>query len=155
MGTTTEKLTYLQGTKDAIKNAIVAKGVAVPEGTTFRGYAEKVGEIPAGAKTAKVNFEGYNPRGERDDSYFLNLNNYGDNVVNFIDKNNEIIKGGVQLQLEYEVPINTMMFIIVPTVNDSVDAIGAEVIRVDKYEPFAAMEIAIITGDCTIKYYSG
>lgn len=45
MGTTTEKLTYLQGTKDAIKNAIVAKGVEVPEGTTFRGYAEKVGEI--------------------------------------------------------------------------------------------------------------
>lgn len=48
MGTTTEKLTYLQGTKDAIKNAIVAKGVEVPEGTTFRGYAEKVGEIQAG-----------------------------------------------------------------------------------------------------------
>ncbi len=48
MGTTTEKLTYLQGTKDAIKNAIVAKGVAVPEGTTFRGYAEKIGEIQAG-----------------------------------------------------------------------------------------------------------
>lgn len=46
MGTTTEKLTYLQGTKDAIKDAIVAKGVEVPEGTTFRGYAEKVGEIP-------------------------------------------------------------------------------------------------------------
>lgn len=45
MGTTTEKLTYLQGTKDAIKDAIVAKGVEVPEGTTFRGYAEKVGEI--------------------------------------------------------------------------------------------------------------
>lgn len=58
MGTTTEKLTYLQGTKDAIKNAIVAKGVEVPEGTTFRGYAEKVGEIPAGAKieTVKVKF---------------------------------------------------------------------------------------------------
>ena len=48
MGTTTEKLTYLQGTKDAIKDAIVAKGVEVPEGTTFRGYAEKIGEIQAG-----------------------------------------------------------------------------------------------------------
>ena len=48
MGTTTEKLTYLQGTKDTIKNAIVAKGVEVPEGTTFRGYAEKIGEIQAG-----------------------------------------------------------------------------------------------------------
>lgn len=48
MGTTTEKLTYLQGTKDAIKDAIVAKGVEVPEGTTFRGYAEKIGEIQTG-----------------------------------------------------------------------------------------------------------
>lgn len=56
MGTTTEKLTYLQGTKDAIKNAIVAKGVEVPEGTTFRGYAEKVGEISNGTSvvTAEV-----------------------------------------------------------------------------------------------------
>lgn len=60
MGTTTEKLTYLQGTKDAIKNAIAAKGVEVPEGTTFRGYAEKIGEIPTGPKveTVKVNVSG-------------------------------------------------------------------------------------------------
>lgn len=59
MGTTTEKLTYLQGTKDAIKNAIVEKGVEVPEGTTFRGYAEKVGEIPTGAQveTVKIKIE--------------------------------------------------------------------------------------------------
>lgn len=54
MGTTTEKLTYLQGTKDAIKNAIVAKGVEVPEGTTFRGYAEKVGEIQTGGERIKT-----------------------------------------------------------------------------------------------------
>lgn len=61
MGTTTEKLTYLQGTKDAIKDAIVAKGVEVPEGTTFRGYAEKVGEIQTGAQieTVKVTIEAY------------------------------------------------------------------------------------------------
>ena len=45
MGTTAEKLAYLQGTKDAIKAAIAAKGVSVPDGTTFRGYAEKIGEI--------------------------------------------------------------------------------------------------------------
>lgn len=59
MGTTTEKLTYLQGTKDTIKNAIEAKGVEVPEGTTFREYAEKVGEIPIGAQieTVKVTIE--------------------------------------------------------------------------------------------------
>ena len=45
MGTTADKLAYLNGTKKAIKNAIVAKGVAVPDGTTFRAYAEKIGSI--------------------------------------------------------------------------------------------------------------
>ena len=45
MGTTADKLEYLQGTKAAIKQAIVNKGVAVPDGTTFRAYAEKIGDI--------------------------------------------------------------------------------------------------------------
>ena len=45
MGTTADKLEYLSGTKDAIKQAIVNKGVAVPDGTTFRAYAEKIGSI--------------------------------------------------------------------------------------------------------------
>lgn len=45
MGTTADKLEYLQGTKAAIKEAIVAKGVAVPEGTTFRAYADKIADI--------------------------------------------------------------------------------------------------------------
>ena len=45
MGTTADKLEYLQGTKAAIKQAIVNKGVAVPDGTTFRQYAEKIGSI--------------------------------------------------------------------------------------------------------------
>lgn len=45
MGTTADKLEYLQGTKAAIKSAIINKGVAVPDGTTFRAYAEKIGDI--------------------------------------------------------------------------------------------------------------
>lgn len=45
MGTTADKLEYLQGTKAAIKSAIVNKGVAVPDGTTFRGYADKIADI--------------------------------------------------------------------------------------------------------------
>lgn len=45
MGTTADKLEYLQGTKAAIKQAIVNKGVAVSDGTTFRAYAEKIGDI--------------------------------------------------------------------------------------------------------------
>lgn len=48
MGTTAEKLAYLSETKTEIKNAIVAKGVEVPEGTTFRGYADLIAGISAG-----------------------------------------------------------------------------------------------------------
>jgi surface protein len=48
MGTIADKLTYLQGTKSAIKAAIEDKGVTVPTGTTFRDYADKIGEITSG-----------------------------------------------------------------------------------------------------------
>ena len=48
MGTTAEKLAYLDATKTAIKDAIVAKGVDVPEGTTFRGYADLISGISTG-----------------------------------------------------------------------------------------------------------
>lgn len=45
MGTINDKLTYLNGTKTAIKNAIVAKGVSVSANDTFRSYANKIGNI--------------------------------------------------------------------------------------------------------------
>ena len=45
---TADKLLYLQDTKVAIKNAIVAKGVSVPTGTAFRDYATKIGDITTG-----------------------------------------------------------------------------------------------------------
>ena len=45
---TADKLLYLHDTKVAIKNAIVAKGVTVATGTTFRDYATKIGEITTG-----------------------------------------------------------------------------------------------------------
>lgn len=48
MGTTAEKLAYLADTKTAIKDAIVAKGVEIPEGTTFRGYADLISGISTG-----------------------------------------------------------------------------------------------------------
>lgn len=48
MGTTAEKLAYLADTKTAIKDAIVAKGVEVPDGTTFRGYAGLISGISTG-----------------------------------------------------------------------------------------------------------
>ena len=45
---TADKLLYLQGTKSAIKDAIVSKGVDVPTGTTFRDYADKIANISGG-----------------------------------------------------------------------------------------------------------
>ena len=56
MGTISDKLTYLQGTKSAIKDAIVAKGVTVPTGTTFRDYATKIGEISGGGGGGRPDF---------------------------------------------------------------------------------------------------
>lgn len=48
MGTLADKLSYLDGTKTAIKNAIIAKGVDVEDVDTFRAYADKIGEIEGG-----------------------------------------------------------------------------------------------------------
>ena len=48
MGTLADKLSYLDGTKTAIKNAIIAKGVDVEDTGTFRAYADKIGEIEGG-----------------------------------------------------------------------------------------------------------
>ena len=42
------KLTYLESTKGAIKQAIIGKGVSVTESDTFRSYAEKIGQIQGG-----------------------------------------------------------------------------------------------------------
>lgn len=57
MGTTAEKLAYLADTKNAIHDAIIAKGVEVPEGTTFREYADKIATIPSGNRKVTVHFE--------------------------------------------------------------------------------------------------
>ena len=48
MGTTAEKLAYLADTKTAIKDAIISKGTDVPEGTTFRQYANLISGISTG-----------------------------------------------------------------------------------------------------------
>lgn len=49
MGTTADKLAYLEGTKAAIREAITAKGVDLPEDTAFRDYAGKIEGISTGA----------------------------------------------------------------------------------------------------------
>lgn len=55
MATITEKkLAYLQGTKDAIKNAIIAKGQSVTDTDTFRSYADKIAAISGGGSADLV-----------------------------------------------------------------------------------------------------
>lgn len=51
MGTTADKLSYLAGTKDAIRSAISAKGVSVSDEDTFRSYAEKIASIQTGMQS--------------------------------------------------------------------------------------------------------
>lgn len=46
-----DKLAYLEETKGLIKEAIIAKGVSVSEGDTFRSYADKIETIEAGGGT--------------------------------------------------------------------------------------------------------
>lgn len=43
--TTADKLNYLIATKEAIRQAIIAKGVSVPQDASFRSYATYIGEI--------------------------------------------------------------------------------------------------------------
>lgn len=58
MGTLAEKLEYLKGSKAAIKQAIINKGVSVADTDTFRSYADKIGTIKTGgnlqAKTQTI-----------------------------------------------------------------------------------------------------
>lgn len=59
MGTINEKLDYLATTKSKIKAAIMAKGVAVDDATTFRQYADKITSIPQeGGTTQKISLAG-------------------------------------------------------------------------------------------------
>ena len=57
MGSIADKLTYLQETKTAIKNAIVAKGVTIGDTDTFRSYANKIDSLKDGVKEST--FTGY------------------------------------------------------------------------------------------------
>lgn len=48
MGSTVDKITYLNQTKTNIKNAIINKGGNVSNSDTFRSYANKISSLPEG-----------------------------------------------------------------------------------------------------------
>lgn len=75
-----EKLDYLEDTKQAIKQAIIDKGVEVSETDTFRSYANKVGEISSsGGSFYGVTFTDL--FGEVDESGKLNSSTNQANLV--------------------------------------------------------------------------
>ena len=61
MGTTAQKLEYLQGTKNVLKTQLTAKGVTVSSNTTFRQMANLVRNIQTGYKmeTKTITLTGY------------------------------------------------------------------------------------------------
>lgn len=72
MGTINEKLDYLSGTKEAIKSAIIEKGTTVPDGATFRSYADLINQLKRSESQEKT----VTPTGEQfdvlpDDGYLL------------------------------------------------------------------------------------
>ena len=71
MGTTAEKLAYLNNTKTAIKEAIVAKGVDVPVETPFRTYANKIGEIQTAPDIKTITVTITNLEGPQSDGTFF------------------------------------------------------------------------------------
>lgn len=100
MGTTADKLSYLQATKTAIKNAITAKGVAVGENDTFRSYAQKIESIE-GEPTLKVintsfyagnNITAQNTLVNSSATGLINLNNL--NTTSNIVTNNAVTLSG-------------------------------------------------------------
>ena len=70
---TSDKLNYLVGTKNAIKDAIVEKGVEVSENDTFRSYADKIKSIEAGGggNTRKIYATNYSSTTPKKDDKVL------------------------------------------------------------------------------------
>nr|UVX78852.1 MAG: hypothetical protein [Bacteriophage sp.] len=86
------KLTYLNDTKEAIKQAIIDKGVSVTEADTFRSYATKIGEIQSGGTSNKytghADAEGLKAIGWTDED----IQYYQENGVNWNEEDDEYHK---------------------------------------------------------------
>ena len=84
MSTTADKLNYLISTKNAIKQAIIDKGVDVSDTDTFRSYADKIVDIQAGSTGGDYDIE-------------VTLNDDGTQSLNVIDASGEKTNKFLQL----------------------------------------------------------
>ncbi len=57
MGTVADKIKYIDGTKSAIKEAIIKKGVEVDDSLPFRQYADKIKAIEGGSSIAEYVYQ--------------------------------------------------------------------------------------------------
>lgn len=67
MGTTAEKLSYLNETKQAIKNALKNKNATVDDGDTFRSYAQKIDQL----NVAPANWVALPPKADLDNNAMI------------------------------------------------------------------------------------
>ena len=130
MGTTAEKLAYLSETKTEIKNAIVAKGVEVPEETTFRQYADLISGISTGLSDDALALADATP-----EDVFAGKTFYaGDRTLKtgtaekgFVLK--QTISQSISGKSEITITINSKSFIIFGAAYASVGAISAIIIH--------------------------
>lgn len=130
MGTTAEKLAYLDATKTAIKDAIVAKGVEVPEGTTFRQYADLISGISTGLSDEDLALADATPEDVTAGKTFY----AGDRTLKtgtaekgFVLK--QTISQSISGKSEITITINSKSFIIFGAAYASVGAITAIIIH--------------------------
>lgn len=83
MGTICDKLEYLVETKQAIKDAIVSKGVALSDNDTFRSYPARIARIP-----------------EKDDKPLYGLT--VKDIVGDIDANGQLVNNKREIDLNFE-----------------------------------------------------
>ena len=134
MGTTSEKLSYLKETKTAIKDAIIAKGVEVPEGTTFREYAAKVGEIQTGTAVDFVNVT-------------CNLSGYSGANIYYTDEN-------FQPKSILETSENFVIKVPKNSIFEATTVRPMEGVRFSgSFQQASSSKSAFITGDCTISMF--
>lgn len=113
MGTTAEKLQYLNETKGMIKTAIKDKGVEIADTDTFRSYVDKIGEIPTTVVEEVIKAEKY---GATIDNFLGNVDENGIYVAPSATAN-IVLSGATNIgeyalskAFNYETPVESITF---------------------------------------------
>ena len=80
MGTTSEKLSYLLDTKEAIKDALIEKGATVEDTDTFRSYADKILSLQIGGGSDELFIQDTEPTITSSPAMWLDTSN-GSNIL--------------------------------------------------------------------------